>query len=73
MRSVLSVPVDVKTTDTLLTLSTCSYEFDGFRTVIFARRLRPGEDAAVAASGVFKNAGALYPDCWYAKFGGKKP
>lgn len=73
MRSVLNVPVDVKTTDTLLTLSTCSYEFDGFRTVIFARRLRPGEDAAVDTSGVFKNAGALYPDCWYAKFGGKKP
>lgn len=73
MRSVLSVPVDLKTSDTLLTLSTCSYEFEGFRTVIFARRLRPGEDAAVDTSGVFRNAGALYPDCWYAKFGGKKP
>lgn len=73
LRSVLSLPVDLKSSDSLLTLSTCSYEFDGFRTVIFARRIRPGEDESVDTSKVSRNADALYPDCWYAKFGGKKP
>ncbi|QAT48636.1 class B sortase [Caproiciproducens sp. NJN-50] len=73
IRSVLNIPVDLKTSDTLLTLSTCSYEFDGFRTVIFARRLRRGENASVDTPKVSENAGALYPDCWYAKFGGKRP
>lgn len=73
LRSVLTLPVDLKTSDSLLTLSTCSYEFDGFRTVVFARRVRGGENTDVDASKVSANAGALYPDCWYQKFGGKKP
>lgn len=72
-RSVLSLPVDLKTSDFLLTLSTCSYEFDGFRTVVFARRVRPGENADVDIPRVSANGKALYPDCWYQKFGGEKP
>ncbi len=72
-RSVLGLPVDLKTSDSILTLSTCSYEFDGFRTVIFARRVRPGENADVDISRASANDKALYPDCWYQKFGGEKP
>lgn len=44
IRSVLNLPVDVKPTDQILTLSTCSYEFDGFRTAVLARRVRKGRD-----------------------------
>lgn len=71
-RSVLSLPVDVKPSDSLLTLSTCSYEFEGFRTVVFARRARPGESAAVNVAEVSRNADALYPDCWYGSAGKKQ-
>ena len=71
-RSVLSLPVDVKPSDSLLTLSTCSYEFEGFRTVVFARRVRPGESAEVRVAEASRNAHALYPDCWYGS-AGKKP
>ena len=73
VRSVLTLPVDLKSSDSILTLSTCSYEFDGFRTVVFARRVRAGEDAGVDVSKVSANDKALYPDCWYRKFGGQKP
>ena len=73
IRSTLTTPVDLCASDEILTLSTCSYEFDGFRTVVFARRVRTGESAAVDTAKAAVNAQALYTDCWYKKYGGKKP
>lgn len=73
VRSVVRTPVDLKTSDEILSLSTCSYEFDGFRTVVFARRVRTGEDAEVDTAAAETNGSALYPDCWYRTFGGTKP
>lgn len=73
IRSVFNLPVDLKPKDSILTLSTCSYEFDGFRTVVFARKVREGEDSSADFSKAEKNSRALYPDCWYKKFGGTKP
>lgn len=35
--------VDVTAEDNIITMSTCSYEYDNFRTVLVARRVRPGE------------------------------
>ncbi len=35
--------VDVNADDTIITMSTCSYEYDNFRTVLAARKVRPGE------------------------------
>lgn len=37
--------VDVDSSDSIITMSTCSYEYDDFRTVLVARRLRDGENA----------------------------
>lgn len=42
-RSLIDFPIDVKYSDRLLTLSTCSYEKEGFRTVVVARKLRRNE------------------------------
>ncbi len=37
--------VDVSENDSIITMSTCSYEYDNFRTVLVARRLRPDESS----------------------------
>lgn len=42
-RSLIDFPIDVKYSDRLLTLSTCSYEKKGFRTIVMARKLRKNE------------------------------
>lgn len=73
LRSVLTLPVDLRPSDEILTLSTCSYEFDGFRTAVFARRVRAGESGSVQTAAACVNSKTLYPDCWYRKYGGTKP
>lgn len=47
VRSLFNCPVDVNEDDELVTLSTCSYEFTNFRTVIVARKVRAGESTKV--------------------------
>ena len=56
-----------------MTLSTCSYEFKDFRTVVVARQVREGEDETVDVSQAVTNSRAVFPDCWYEKRGGQKP
>ena len=73
LRSVIDCPVDVNESDQLVTLSTCAYDFDGFRQVIIARKVRPGEDSKVDVSKAKYNANPLYPDVWYNYYGGTKP
>ncbi len=73
VRSILNTGVDVQPSDELLTLSTCTYEFDNARFVIVARRLRDGESPEVDASQVSKASAPLMPDIWYQLYGGSKP
>lgn len=73
IRSILNTGVDVQPSDELLTLSTCTYEFEDARFVIVARRLRDGESAEIDSSKVSKNSQALMPDIWYELYGGTKP
>ena len=47
IRSLFDTGVDVSADDQIVLLSTCSYEMDGFRTVIAARKVREGEDTTV--------------------------
>lgn len=72
-RSLLDIPVDVNENDKLITLSTCSYEFQDFRTVVVARRVRNGEDEAVDTSLAAEAKNPLMPECWYKKHGGSPP
>ncbi len=56
-RSLINTPsVDVVSSDTLLTLSTCYYSFDNARFVVMARRVRPGESTAIAPATRNENA-----------------
>ena len=71
-RSLIDTGVTVNEDDQLLTLSTCSYEFTNFRTVIVARRVRKGEDSAVDVSQAKMNPDAVWPQCYYARNGGQR-
>lgn len=67
-RSMVDTGVTVNENDDLLLLSTCSYEFDNFRTAVVARRIRDGE--TVTKTNVTSAEHTLYPDCWYNRYGG---
>lgn len=72
-RSIINTGVDFNEKDTIITLSTCSYEFDGFRTVVVARKVREGEDPSVDTSKAVYNPDVVYPQCWYDRYGGSVP
>jgi len=56
--------VDIKPGDKLLTLSTCTYEFEDARFVVLARLLRPGENPTSHGK-VTVNSTPRYPAIWY--------
>ena len=72
-RSIIETSVDVVASDEILTLSTCSYEFDNARTVVFARKVRDGESRRVNIKDAQKNPSPLFPQAYYDKYGGSKP
>lgn len=72
-RSIIDTPVTANENDTLVTLSTCTYDFSQFRFVVVARKVRDGEDASVNSSSAKENPDTLYPDIWYSTYGGQKP
>lgn len=73
VRSLVNCPVDVNEDDTLLTLSTCSYEYTDFRTVIVARKVRNGESTKVDVSQASANNNAVWPQVYYDRNGGTRP
>ena len=72
-RSLINTGVDVNVDDKLLTLSTCTYEFEDARFVIVARKVRVGESTEVDVSQATINPNPLMPDIWYELYGGSKP
>lgn len=68
-RSVINTGVDARYGDKLLTLSTCTYEFDDARLVVVARRVREGESSQVDLSKTSINADTVYPMAYYKKTG----
>lgn len=72
-RSVINMPVDVNENDQLLTLSTCSYEFTDFRTVVVARRVRKDEKKTVDTSRAYYESNPVYPEVWYKYNSGTRP
>ncbi len=66
IRSMFNVPVTVNENDQLLTLSTCSYEYSDFRTVLVARKVRPGEDPKVDVKLASVNDDPFLPEVCYS-------
>ena len=64
-RSLYDTGVDVLPTDKLLTLSTCSHEFEDARFVVVARLVRAGEKADVDVSKASVNENPRYPQAYY--------
>lgn len=73
IRSSYKCPVDINEKDSLLMLSTCSYEVHDYRTVVVCRKLRKNESSDVDTSLTHYNKNVLYPSSWYKKYGGEKP
>lgn len=55
--------VDVTTDDRIILMSTCSYEYDNFRTVIAARQIRPSE-TTLDLNKAFKAETPVMPEVW---------
>lgn len=73
IRSLINTPVDISKNDTLITLSTCSYEMKDFRTVVVARKVRPGESNSVDVQSASVNSSPLMPAGYYSRYGGVAP
>lgn len=76
IRSLINCPVSVNEDDQILSLVTCSYEFgngSNFRTVVVARKCRKGESEEVDTSAATLNKKAVWPQCYYSRFGGTRP
>ena len=73
IRSLINCPVTVNEDDELITLSTCSYEYTNFRTIVVARRVRIGEDPNVDVSKASINDDAVWPQVYYSSRGGTRP
>ena len=72
-RSIYDTGVDVLPSDKILTLSTCSHEFEDARFVVVARLVRPGESDTVDVSRAVNNSNPRYPQAYYDKKKQKNP
>lgn len=72
-RSLYDTGVDILPTDKILTLSTCSHDFDNARFVVIARLVRPGETDDVNTSIAVTNERPRYPQAYYEKKKKKNP
>lgn len=72
-RSIYYPAVDIAVSDKILTLSTCTYEFDEARLVIMARMVRPGESDQVDVSKIRYNSNPRYPAAYYEENGLSNP
>ncbi len=64
-RSLINTGVDVKNGDNIITLVTCTYDFDNARFVVMAREIREGEDPNEDTSKAAANPSPRYPKRWY--------
>lgn len=64
-RSLINTGVDVDIDDNIITLVTCTYDFDDARLVVMARETREDEDTAVDTSAATANPSPRYPKRWY--------
>lgn len=74
-RSLINTTVEVTEHDRIITLVTCTNDFDDARLVIMARLTRYGESTSVSSDNAVLNPNPRYPQAWYDKHGkdGYKP
>lgn len=63
-RSLICTTVDVNENDQIVLLSTCSYEFENFRTVLVARKVRKDENKTVDVNNARINPNPILPQCY---------
>ena len=65
-RKLYETGVDLLPTDKLITLCTCTYEFDDARLIVIARMVRDGESTEVNTKlAKYKDSPVKYPDSFY--------
>ncbi len=64
-RSIFKTGVNVQPDDKLITLVTCSHEFDSARLVVVGRLLRENEEPSVNVDDAKINTAPKYPQAWY--------
>ena len=64
-RSLINTGVDVKNGDNIITLVTCTYDFDNARFVVMARETREDEEPLEDTSKATANPSPRYPKRWY--------
>lgn len=64
-RKFYTTGVDINSSDKILTLSTCCYDFNEARLVVVARLRREGESVNVDTSKAYENPNPKYPQKWY--------
>lgn len=72
-RKLYTTGVDINSSDKIITLSTCSYNYDSERLVVVARLVREGEDETVDTSKAYANPSPRYPQAWYDENGRENP
>lgn len=73
LRSIINTNVTVNANDKIITLATCSHEFDDARLVVMGRLVRENENATVDVDGATLNPQPKYPQAWYDKKGKDNP
>lgn len=73
IRSLVNCPVTTNERDQIVSLVTCSYEFEKFRTVVVARKCRKNESETVDVGAASPNGSAVWPQCYYSRYGGTRP
>ena len=68
-RSLIDTGVDVKMGDNIITLVTCTSDFENARLIIVAREVREGENPEVDTSLASVNPNPRYPKIWYTSRG----
>ena len=72
-RALYTTGVGLEVTDKIITLSTCSYEYDGARLAVIGRLLREGETLDLDFSQIEVNENPRYPQKWYDSKGITNP
>lgn len=73
IRSIIDIPVPINENDDIITLSTCSYEYDEFRTVVCARKLRNNEKVNAYIDAAKPAENPVWPDIYYYNHEGSRP